>query len=304
MKRLLFSFFIITIHLGLVNAQAIDSILPVEKTLLWEISGNGLDSTSFLFGTIHLIEASNFVIKPKLEKAFSDVSRVTFEINMEDMTDPALMITLMTKIFMPNDSTLEDLVTEQEYQQIEEFFKNGELALPMAMIKKIKPAFLSMMDPSALSGGGLDESTVSYELKIFEKCQLDHKKVDGLETIEFQIGLFDQIPLKTQAEMLVHTVQEVKDSTQENTLKKLTEIYLQEDINGMQKMMDVDAPEMMGIGEDLLANRNSKWIPIMGKMMKEQKTLFAVGAGHLGGEKGVIALLRKAGYKVRPVMSE
>ncbi len=304
MKRLLFSFLIITIHLGLVNAQAIDSILPVEKTLLWEISGNGLDSTSFLFGTIHLIEASNFVIKPKLEKAFSDVSRVTFEINMEDMTNPSMMITLMTKIFMPNDSTLEDLVTEQEYQQIEEFFKNGELALPMAMIKKIKPAFLSMMDPSALSGGGLDESTVSYELKIFEKCQLDHKKVDGLETIEFQIGLFDQIPLKTQAEMLVHTVQEVKDSTQENTLKKLTEIYLQEDINGMQKMMDVDAPEMMGIGEDLLANRNSKWIPIMGKMMKEQKTLFAVGAGHLGGEKGVIALLRKAGYKVRPVMSE
>jgi len=283
------------------SAQSEQPTIPTEKSLLWKIEGNGLDSCSYLFGTIHLIEASDFIIKPKLEKAFSEARKITFEINMEEMTNPLSMLTLMDKIMMPGDSTLKDLVTEEEYQEIEAFFKKGNLQLPMFMIKKIKPAFLSMMDPEALSGGEFEENTVSYELKLFDLCKEQSKEVDGLETMAFQIGLFDQIPLQKQAEMLLHTVHEVKDTTSENVLQKMVALYLEEDINGMQEMMDVDSPEMMGIGEDLLANRNKNWIPIMGDMMKKQRTLFAVGAGHLGGKKGVIYLLRQAGYSVTPI---
>lgn len=302
MKRFLLLLVVISIQYSVVHAQAASAFVPTEKTLLWKIDGNGLDSSSYLFGTIHLIPESDFIIKPKLEKALSEVSKVTFEINMEDMTDPSLLFVLMNKIMMPSDSTLEDLVTEMEYQQITKFFSEGSLPLPMEIIKKIKPAFLSMMDPTALSGGEFAENTVSYELNLFELCQKNQKVVDGLETIEFQIGLFDMVPLKDQADMLIHAVQEVKDTTQENALQELIDVYLLEDIQGMQQLMDVDAPEMMGIGEELLVNRNIKWIPTMGTMMKKQRTLFAVGAGHLGGEEGVISLLRKAGYQVHPVM--
>ncbi len=301
MKRFLFFILVAGLSFTTAAAQSEQAVIPTEKSLLWKITGNGLDSASYLFGTIHLIEESDFILKPKLKKAFSEVSKVTFEINMEDMSNPLAALSLMNKIMMPGDSTLEDLVSPEEYREIEAFFKKGDLQLPMFMMKKIKPAFLSMMDPEALSGGEFEENTVSYELKIFELCKEQKKEVDGLETMEFQIGLFDQIPLQKQAEMLLHTVHEVGDTTSENILQKMVATYLEEDINGMQEMMDVDSPEMMGIGEDLLANRNENWIPIMGEMMKKQPTLFAVGAGHLGGEKGVIYLLRQAGYEVEPV---
>jgi uncharacterized protein len=65
----------------------------------------------------------------------------------------------------------------------------------------------------------------------------------------------------------------------------------------MQAMIGGD--EGMGQYEDiLLKKRNMNWIPVMGRMMAEKPTLFAVGAGHLGGPTGVVALLRKAGYRV------
>ena len=72
------------------------------------------------------------------------------------------------------------------------------------------------------------------------------------------------------------------------------------DIQGMIDMMGGD--EGIAEYEDLLLNtRNKNWIPVMGKMMLEQPTFFAVGAGHLGGEQGVVSLLRKEGYTVKPI---
>jgi uncharacterized protein YbaP (TraB family) len=60
--------------------------------------------------------------------------------------------------------------------------------------------------------------------------------------------------------------------------------------------------ESLGGYEDLLlVTRNKNWIPVMGEMMKTQPVFFAVGAGHLGGKNGVIALLRQEGYTVVPV---
>ncbi|MNY79236.1 TraB family protein [compost metagenome] len=58
---------------------------------------------------------------------------------------------------------------------------------------------------------------------------------------------------------------------------------------------------MEGNEELMLFSRNKKWIPRMRKIMAVKPTFFAVGAAHLGGENGVIALLRKEGYKLRAV---
>ena len=51
----------------------------------------------------------------------------------------------------------------------------------------------------------------------------------------------------------------------------------------------------------MLNNRNNNWIPVIAAATKEKPTFFAVGAAHLGGEKGVISLLRKKGFKVTPI---
>ncbi|MBK6997902.1 MAG: TraB/GumN family protein [Lewinellaceae bacterium] len=86
-------------------------------------------------------------------------------------------------------------------------------------------------------------------------------------------------------------------STEESQLDEMLRLYREQDITAMQALIGED--NSMGQYEDfLLNNRNQNWIPVMGKMMAEKPTLFAVGAGHLGGKQGVVALLRKEGYRV------
>ena len=76
-------------------------------------------------------------------------------------------------------------------------------------------------------------------------------------------------------------------------------MYKSQDIEAMSRMLgSSDETDLAKYESMLITTRNSNWIPIMKKMMQEKVTFFAVGAGHLGGEKGVVNLLRKAGYKV------
>jgi len=80
-------------------------------------------------------------------------------------------------------------------------------------------------------------------------------------------------------------------------------MYREQDISAMQSMIGED--EGLGQYEDfLLRRRNLNWIPVMSRMMSDKPTLFAVGAGHLGGPFGVVALLRKAGYRVESARDE
>ncbi|MFN0214057.1 MAG: TraB/GumN family protein, partial [Saprospiraceae bacterium] len=114
----------------------------------------------------------------------------------------------------------------------------------------------------------------------------------------FQMSVFDSIPYSAQAKMLVDGLRSMDTtSTGEGQLDLMLRLYREQDINAMQALIGDDSG--MGKYEDIfLKKRNQNWIPIMGRMMAEKPTLFAVGAGHLGGVNGVVALLRREGYRV------
>jgi uncharacterized protein YbaP (TraB family) len=110
------------------------------------------------------------------------------------------------------------------------------------------------------------------------------------------MGIFDSIPYEAQAKMLVETLRNTEGA--DDDFGKMIELYQQKDISAMEAMMADEAYGMNEYQDILLRNRNRNWIPVMGRMMREKSTLFAVGAGHLGGAAGVIALLRQEGYRV------
>ena len=121
----------------------------------------------------------------------------------------------------------------------------------------------------------------------------------GLETIEYQMSMFDSIPYTAQAEMLVESLK--ADSVGSDQFEDMVRLYKAQDLDGMQKMFESDEGGLGEYDQLLLVNRNKNWIPIMEEMMSEKPTFFAVGAGHLGGSLGVVALLRKAGYVLKPL---
>ncbi|MBI1225947.1 MAG: TraB/GumN family protein [Bacteroidetes bacterium] len=268
-----------------------------ENALLWRISGKGLPTTSYLYGTIHMIGKNDFFLTDSTRSAIDRAKLVTFEINMEDMMNLPAQMGLMMKSFMSGGKSLSDLLSKEDYDLVKAHFdKQG---LPLFLFERMKPMFLTVLADTDMSGGlGGDGDMVSYEMKIMDIAEQQKKEMGGLETAEYQMSMFDSIPYEEQAQMLVETIK--SSGGESSQFDEMVKLYKNQDIVGMESMMGED--ESIGGHEDLLLNqRNRNWIPIMGEMMLAQPTFFAVGAGHLGGESGVVSLLRKAGYTVQPV---
>jgi uncharacterized protein YbaP (TraB family) len=114
--------------------------------------------------------------------------------------------------------------------------------------------------------------------------------------------VFDDIPYEVQVKDLVRSA---KDNLayDKAMFAKMLKVYKEENITAMIEMMnDENYSAVADYQDKLLDNRNENWIPKIGEFAKDQPTFFGVGAGHLAGDKGVINLLREAGYKVIPVM--
>jgi len=266
---------------------------PLEKTLLWEISGNGLTAPSYLFGTMHLLCADDALLSINLKKAIKETDRIYFEIDMDDMSQ---MMGAIKYIRMNDNTRLSDLLTAEEYARIKDYFQQHKTVMPFSMMERLKPYMLT----SFISESGMGcEKTNGMEMTIMQEANKYDKEIKGLETAEFQAGLFDSIPYEKQAKELlqyIDSIDKYKGSTSE-----LVKVYRDQDL---EKMEALTMKSESGIGDymDLLVyNRNRRWADQLQTILKEKPTLVAVGAGHLPGENGMIMLLRKAGFTVKPL---
>lgn len=281
-----------------------------DTFLLWSINGPGVANESYLFGTIHIIPEEDYFLPKGLVSSLNDADEVIFEIDPRQMSDPGMLMGLLTKINMRGDTTLEDLLPKEQYDEVESYF--SQMGVPFFLFKRMKPLFLSAMvgqDMEALkNGGGLGSGgSKSYELELTELAEAGGKTIGGLETMEFQLGLFDAIPYAAQAKMLHQAVisdQGGEDASGMNEMDKVVGLYKRKAIAEMAASFSAEGSGIAAFEELLLTKRNENWVPqIMAKITAAdaQPKLFAVGAGHLGGEEGVISLLRKEGLKVEPV---
>ncbi len=282
-----------------INENAISGNSPkIDKALLWKISGKGIAKPSYIYGTIHMIPSEDYFLPKGTLGAIENCAEMFFEIDMKDMTDMGAMMGMMNKIFMNNGVTLKDLITEEEYKKVSAKF--SEMGLPMMMLERIKPLFLSAFAMADMNPNSMKEGKIkSYEMEFYDLAQNKRMATGGLETIEFQIGVFDSIPYKDQAKMLVESIN--ADNTEDAEFQQMIKMYKDQNIDAMVEMMHNGSSDLGAHEDILLTGRNKNWIDKITTQAKKKPTFFAVGAGHLGGKDGVIALLRKEGFQVEAV---
>ena len=266
----------------------------LANTLLWQVSGNDLSKPSYLFGTMHLVCAEDAKLSDSLRFAIEQCKQVYFEINLDNMMET---LGALKYLNMNNNTRLSDLLTEEEYGRIKDYFKKNKTMLPLSMMDRLKPYFItSVISESKFPCTAKD----GMEQVIMTEAKKDGKSINGLETVQFQASVFDSIPYKRQAKDLLKMIDSAGTAGGDDSDIKMIEVYRAQDINKMQEMTagETDMADFLDL---LLYNRNASWVKKMPGIMKDKQSLFAVGAGHLGGEKGVINLLRKAGYTVRPM---
>jgi uncharacterized protein YbaP (TraB family) len=283
-----------------------------DTSLLWRITAPGVVAPSYLFGTIHIIPAEDYFMPSTVIKALNDSKSVVFEIDPKEMSNPATLMGLMTKINMRNDTSLSDLLTAEQYTEVEEYFTAA--GLPFFLFKRMKPMFLSAMvgqDMDAMGGlsGGEEPASggmKSYELELSKIAEAGNKDVSGLESIEFQLSIFDSIPYRAQAVMLYDaiTADGDEDSPAASQLDALVNLYKRQAVAELAQTIMDESAGISNFEDLLLTKRNANWVPVIKSATMKGDTgssFYAVGAGHLGGKNGVIALLRAEGLVVEPV---
>ena len=263
----------------------------LEKSLLWKISGNGLNKPSYLFGTIHL------TCDTSLDANTLNALEATEQLYLElDMDDKSIQMQMMKLMMMKDGAKLSTLLSPEDFKILDEFMKKN-----LNMSAKLFDSFKPFMISSMLFPKMLDCKSQSVESELMKITKEQNEEIFGLEKAEDQMKVFDEISYQDQADELLKTVKDNLEKDKKEFQEMIT-IYQNKDIEGMLKMMSDSDNKITSENQDILLNdRNKNWIPIMVKIMKDKPTFFGVGAGHLAGEEGVIKLLRKKGYKVEAV---
>lgn len=278
---LLIGIFSLACHTGVKPAK------PITKTFLWQITGPGITSPSYLYGTIHLMCPDDIVVSAELGKRFNSTKQLYLEL---DLDDPNTMVEAMTGMKMKNDTTVKDLLPAAVYDSLVINFQKVT-GLPFAVFNNAKP----MLAESAIYPALLGCQGEAWEQKFMQMAKDKKMELKGLERTKDQLDIFDSIPYKEQAEGLAKSLSNI--DSMKIGFKQMLDIYKKKDLDSLNILMN-DDKSMENYEGLMIEKRNARWIPEIIEQSKKMPTFFAVGAGHLGGPKGVIAMLRKKGYKI------
>lgn len=272
-------------------------LLPQNKdnnSLLWEISGNGLKKPSYIYGTFHMMCKDDIRFGENVQKAINGAEEVYFEM---DLDDPANTLGALLYMNMSNGKTLQDFVSADEYLRLEKFFKDS-LRTALKTFQKMKPAMLEaflypkMLPCKTLSG--VDQELVKMATRA-------KKEIKGFETIAFQSAVFDSIPYSQQAGSLLKTIDSLaKYRLFFDTMLRVYKTQRMEEIESLFSQSEFGMAEGM---EFLLDRRNVNWVAQLKNILPTTNIFMAVGAGHLPGKMGIIALLKKEGYTLKPIVN-
>ena len=282
----------------------------IQAQILYRISGKGLESPSYIVGTYHLAPSSFADSIIGMSKAIAETNQVCGELDMMDAFKPENAARMLKAQMLPEGETLSSLFTAEQLQRLnalllEVMGSNLEDEAFAAQIEKMTPVALS----TNLTLIAFMKETPSFnpmELidNHFQTLALQNgKAVKGFETVDFQMEILFETPLDKQASDLMCTVDNFEEG--QRIAKSIITAYFTQNLQQIEEVLEEESEMNCGTSEEdeekLIYNRNRNWVDMMPEMMAEQPTLFAVGAAHLCGEKGVLKLLEEAGYTVEGV---
>lgn len=287
LAQVLKSTFLLVIVMGMVSfsyAQQTDKV----KSLLWKIEGNGLTQPSYLFGTVHMICASNFNMPQKVKTAMDQTAQSYLEINM---TAPDFVA--QTQKAMLSGKSLAAELSKEDYAFVDSVVRL-KLNYNLKHLDKLKAGIITAF----IMQKSLPCQVMSFEEEIIKYTKAANKNTGGLSSVEEQYSFVDKI-LETKD--MRSYIERYGDQEMNKINQEIATAYLKEDVKSLDELLEdfsTTNPEGYRL---LLPVRNHLWADRMPAIMKDKNTFFGIGSGHLSGKEGVINLLKEKGYKVTPV---
>ncbi|MFL5765014.1 MAG: TraB/GumN family protein [Bacteroidia bacterium] len=298
---LFFSFFLS----GTIAAQT-ETAPRKYQSLLWEITGNGMKKPSYLYGTMHVSDKVAFNLTDSFFVAIKNCDAVALELNMDTWMDE-IMKTREANAYKN---------TAMFYAKPYGFYKGAfDLDIPKEKDLKGLLQFSPSISNSLLYRNNRYESDYEednyLDVFIFQSGKKLNKKIFGLENFRTTEEFSARATIETAELVEDEKAKEDIDDQNRLRLKQITNGRTQaEAIEDVYRKGDLDLLDSINKLSDtplftkyMLNERNKIMAAHMDSIMQLMPLFTGVGAAHLPGNDGVIELLRKMGYKVRPVIS-
>jgi uncharacterized protein YbaP (TraB family) len=262
------------------------------KTFAWKASrGQGV---VYLVGSVHMLTNDFYPLAPALDAAFKDSDLLVEEADLGEMLGPNAQFSLLSKGMLPAGQSIDTVVSPSTLALIKQH--TGGL-LPIEALMQFKPWFLAMtLEAMEWQAAGFDAS-LGLDKHFYDRAQAEGKAVQGLETTDFQISLFDGLTLAQQDRFLAETLKSV--DSEKASVTKLTGAWKTGDVAAVERLVMADVKDDPVVYDRLLVARNRAWLPKIEALFSRPRHAFVVvGAAHLVGPDGLVAMLKTRGYQV------
>ena len=275
---------------------ALLSIAPdaASQSFLWRATGPR-GGTVYLAGSIHLLSSEYYPLAPAFLDALDRSDLLVAELDLGEMLAPESQMKMLTRGMMPAGQSLESALSAETMADVRA--KATELGLPLAPLQLFKPWAL------ALTLQGLEWQKAGFDAELgldrhfYDRARAARKQVQGLETLEYQISRFDEMPMEMQDRMLAETLKEM--ATTKQNVEKLAQSWKAGDVAAIEAVVLSDLKTEPEMYQRLLVQRNRNWLPKIEALFARSSPAFVVvGAAHLVGSDGLLQLLKSRGYSV------
>ena len=270
--------------------------LSATSSVLWRVSRGSGQPVSYLFGTEHILP--EYFFPDRARQALDSCDAMVCEVDIKDIAQSAGYIT--DRMLLTDGMTLQDIFSQEQLDSIDAVFRTIMLGVPeisvTQMMATAKPAAITLQLQMLLSQCVIGpHSGPALDGAVQQIAAESGKPVRGLETARFQIDLLFSQPVEDMAADLMEIVRDPEAFGEQ--LSELTDCYLAGNLQCLESIMN-DATRASAFADTLIVERNRAWMSQLPEIIDSTSAFIAVGAAHLVGPEGLIALLREAGYSV------
>lgn len=257
-------------------------------SLLWQISTPQLPTPSYILGTMHIQPKKNPNWKTSFEEYIAQCDSFATEFNLEEVD--ANLIAEYAQI--PNNQSLADFIPSKKIAKLERIFLKSA-RLPFRGLLHTKPLFITnLLTEKMLT----DDNSIAMDSDLFQMAKAMGKDCTGIETFAEQLVVLNKIPLDYQIKSLLKIGKNI--SQFRKGLKRMFSIYEEGDVQKIHKIATKGVGKMRKL---MLYRRNEIMADRIFEKIYKKSIFCAIGAGHLGGKQGVLRLLKRKGFTVKPV---
>jgi uncharacterized protein YbaP (TraB family) len=260
---------------------------------LWQVADS--DTSIYLFGTIHLLPEGSHWRTPTLDRSIAEADGLVIEVTLGD--DPIQLTQLIAKLgTSPNLPPLAERIPPDKREALTKMVAAS--GFPAAFLDKLESwaaAFILIQVSFQQMGFKGDLGVESQLTQTYRQAK---KPILALETVEQQLGFFDQLSEEAQRSLLVASIEDPEAGRAE--FQRMLKAWLAGDVNGIAATFDSETVLSPELRDVLMRKRNAAWADWIQKRLEQPGTIFiAVGAGHLAGPDSVQHMLERKGVKPR-----